>query len=170
VFARGNWRQVIYPAETDRELYLELLAQAVKRQRWRCLSYCLMNNHVHLLIETPEPNLGAGMHRMHGLYAQAFNRRYRRHGHLFQGRFGSVLMRTDEHLLVTARYIALNPVQAKLCRRPEEWPWSSHCAVVGGEAPPWLDADRLLSFFGMSGGKPRDRYAEFVAEAKLAVR
>jgi len=162
VFARGNWRQVIYNEDTDRELYLELLAQAVKRQRWRCLSYCLMGNHVHLMIETPQPNLGAGMGRMHGLYAQTFNRRYRREGHLFQGRFGSVAMKSDAQLMQTARYIALNPVEAGLCGRAEEWAWSSHAAALSGRAPAWLDVSRLLGFFCLDGGEPRARYAEFV--------
>jgi REP element-mobilizing transposase RayT len=162
VYARGNRKQVIYVSDVDRMLYLDLLAQAVARQRWRCLAYCLMNNHVHLLVETPAPNLGAGMCRMHGLYAQTFNKRHKHSGHLFQGRFGSVVVKTDAQLLQVARYIAHNPVEAGLCDNPGAWPWSSHAATLGGNGPPWLDSRRLLAFFGAAGGEPRERYVEVV--------
>jgi REP-associated tyrosine transposase len=162
-FARGNRTQSIFLCNQDRRLYLHLLGEVVARTRWRVLAYCLMANHVHLLIETPEPNLGAGMQRLHGLYAQTFNRRHRHRGHLFQGRFGSVTVRTDEQLLQTARYIARNPVRAGLCAGPGLYPWSSHPAVAhGGSAPRWLDTARLLGCFGADGGDPRRRYADFV--------
>jgi putative transposase len=164
VYARGNRRQAIYLGDGDRLIYLELLSQAVKRQGWRCLAYCLMKNHVHLLVETPEANLGAGMGRMHGLYAQTFNTRHKHSGHLFQGRFGSVLVKTDEQLWTVAKYIARNPVEAGLCKTADDWRWGSHAALVGGAAPPrWLDANRLLGYFGAAGGDPRRRYEEFVA-------
>jgi REP element-mobilizing transposase RayT len=162
VFARGNNRQRIFRDVEDRELYLTGLAHVVVRQQWSCLAYCLMHNHVHLLIETPKPNLGAGMQRLHGLYAQTFNTRHGRCGHVFQGRYGGNRVRTDAQLKVTARYIALNPVEAGLCGRPEEWRWSSHAAALGEAAPAWLDVPRLLGFFGLDGGEPGARYAEFV--------
>ena len=163
VFARGNNRQRIFRCDYDRELYLSLLGQVVARQGWLCLSYCLMHNHVHLLVETPEPNLATGMQRLHGLYAQTFNKRHRRCGHVFQGRFGGNRVKTDEQLLTAARYIALNPVEASMCDAPAEWPWSSHAAVVGRVAGPrWLAIERLLGFFAMWGGEPRARYAQFV--------
>lgn len=162
VFARGNNRQRIFRDVDDRELYLLLLGQVIRRQRWSCLSYCLMHNHIHLLVETPEPNLGLGMQRLHGLYAQTFNKRHKRCGHLFQGRYGDNRVRTDEQLVTTARYIARNPVEAGLCTGAGEWPWSSHAATLSGEAPAWLDVERLLGFFGLWGGEPRERYADFV--------
>jgi putative transposase len=162
VYARGNRRQAIYLGDDDRVLYLELLEQVVKRQAWRCLAYCLMKNHVHLLVETPTANLGAGMGRMHGLYAQTFNRRHKHSGHLFQGRFGSVLIKTDEQLWMVARYIARNPVEARVCEAPGEWRWGSHAALVNGGAPRWLDEQRLLGYFGAAGGDPRRRYEDFV--------
>jgi putative transposase len=163
VYARGNRKQRIYVDDVDRETYLALLGQVVARQRWKCLAYCLMHNHLHLLVETPEPNLAIGMQRLHGLHAQAFNKRHRHVGHLFQGRYGAVVVRTDEQLLTVARYIALNPVEAGLCRLPADWPWCSHAAVVNGVAAPgWLDVERLLAYFGASGGDPRERYAEVV--------
>jgi putative transposase len=162
VFARGNRKQKIFVCDEDRRLYLDLLAQVVRRTRWRCLSYCLMANHVHVLVETPDPNLGAGMQRLHGMYGQMFNRAHRHSGHVFQGRFGSVLIRTDEQLLHAARYVVRNPVEAGLCDEPGEWPWSSHAAVLGGPGPRWLDVARLLAYFGVSGGDPCRRYADFV--------
>jgi putative transposase len=163
VTARGNRQQAIYLDDLDREIYLLLLGQAVRRQRWVCLAYCLMGNHVHLLIETPEAGLARGVQRLHGLYADTFNKRHRRSGHLFQGRYGAVRIDSEEQMLVTARYIARNPVEAGLCGDPGSWAWSSHAAVAGARgAPAWLDVDRLLGYFATRGGVPRARYLEFV--------
>jgi putative transposase len=163
VFARGNAKDRIYLDDADRERYLVILGKAVVRQRWRCLAYCLMDNHVHLLIETPAPNLGRGMQWAHGLYAQAFNRRYERVGHVFQGRFGAIRMKSDAQLLLAARYIARNPVEGGLCSEPGDWPWSSHATTFDRAGPAWLDTPRLMDFFGASGGEARRRYADFVA-------
>ena len=163
VFARGNNKELIYRDDDDRGRYLVLLGQVVVRLGWRCLAYCLMNNHVHLLIETPEPNLGRGMQRLHGLYAQAFNLRHDHSGHVFQGRFGTVVMRSDAQLLVAARYVVRNPVDGGLCGEPGEWPWGSHAAGANRHAPAWLDTPRLLDFFGSGGGESRRRYQDFVA-------
>lgn len=162
VFARGVRRHAIYADDTDRQFYLRLLGHVVLCQGWHCLAYCLMSNHVHLLVETPEPNLATGMHRLHGLHAQAFNKRHRLAGHVFQGRYQAVPVRKDSQLLAAARYIALNPVRAKLCDEAAQWPWGSHAAVVGGMAPQWLDVKRLLGYFGADGGEPRLRYLDFV--------
>jgi REP element-mobilizing transposase RayT len=156
-------RAVIYLDDEDRERYLALLGQVVERHGWRCLAFCLMHNHVHLLVQTPEPCLGRGMQRLHGVYAQYFNRRHRRSGHLFQGRFGTKVMRSDAQLLLAARYIALNPVKAGLCVEATAWRWSSHRATLNGVRPPWLDTPRLLDYFGADGGDPLDTYTEFVA-------
>src|SRR5262245_9626283 len=93
-----------------------------------------MNNHVHLLLETREPNLGAGMKRLHGSYVQRFHARHGSSGHLFQGRYGAKCITTDEQLWTAAAYIAMNPVEAGLCRRPDAWPWSSHSMVLSGTA------------------------------------
>lgn len=162
VYARGNAKQLIYLDDVDRRMYLSLLAQAVQRYGWRCLAFCLMDNHVHLMLETPLPNLARGMQRTHGLYAQSFNRRHRRCGHLFQGRFGSVLVTSDAQFLMTVRYIARNPVEAGLCDDAAEWPWSSHAALLAGACPAWLDSARLLGQLGADGGDPLRRYADLV--------
>ena len=166
VHARGNGKQAIFLDDRDRRTYLALLSQVIRVMRWRCLGFCLMDNHIHLLIETPEGNLAAGMQRLHGDYARYFNSRHKRVGHLFQGRYGAVRIGSDGQLLAVARYIALNPVEAGLCREAEDWPWGSHAAVVNGGGPAWLDTQRLLSFFESAGGEPIARYRGFVAEPK----
>jgi REP element-mobilizing transposase RayT len=164
VYARGNGQQPIYRDDIDRETYLRMLGRVVVRHRWQCLAYCLMGNHVHLLLETREPNLGRGMGRLHSDYAQRFNRRHGRSGHLFQGRYGAVRVQDDIQLWTVVRYIARNPVQAGMCERAEEWAWSSHRAVLGAPAPAWLDVRRLLWHLGALGGEPRERYRDIVAE------
>jgi putative transposase len=148
VYARGNDRRAIYLDDDDRQRYLRMLGVIVVRQRWRCLAYCLMDNHVHLLIETPEPNLGAGMGAFHSLYAQTFNERHGTVGHLFQGRYGATRVRTNEQLWAVVSYITQNPVEAGFCDDPDQWRWSSHAVMRGKDSPPWLDTTRLLELFG----------------------
>jgi putative transposase len=164
VYARGNDRRRIFVDDVDRHGYLALLGVVVASQRWRCLAYCLMDNHVHLLVETPEANLGAGMQRLHGTYGRDFNARHGRSGHVFQGRYGSMLVTADEHLWVAVAYIAANPVEAGVCSGVADWPWSSHTAILDGAAPPWVDLRRLLSYFAEAGGDPWRRYLAAVAE------
>jgi putative transposase len=162
-YARGVDRMVIFRDDADRERYLAVLGEVVERYEWRCLAFCLMHNHVHLLVQTPKPTLGRGIQRLHGIYAQYFNRRYARCGHLFQGRFGTKLMLSDAQLLLAARYIARNPVKSGLCGEAAQYRWSHHRATLNGVRPPWLDAPLLLAYFGADGGDPRDTYVEFVA-------
>ncbi len=162
VFARGNDKQLIYRGDADRRAYLSLLQLTIVWARWRCLAYCLMDNHVHLLVETPDPNLGVGMQRLHGKYAREFNDRHGRSGHVFQGRFGSKRVTDDEQMWTAARYVARNPVEAGLCRDTAEWEWGSHGGVLAGTAPGWLDVDRLMWYFAGAGGRARVRYRRLV--------
>ncbi|HEX2414903.1 MAG TPA: transposase [Thermoleophilaceae bacterium] len=164
VYARGNDRRAIFLDSRDRFTYLDQLGSVVVRQRWWCLGFCLMNNHLHLLLETPRPNLGSGMQRLHGQYAQAFNKRHGSVGHLFQGRYGAVRIRTDAQLWTAIRYIARNPVGAELCDRPEQWRWGSHRAVSRSRAPSWLHHDRLVSLLSGSHQDPRAAYVRLVAD------
>ena len=151
--------------DIDRRRYLALLEHVVGVTRWRCLSYCQMGNHVHLMIETPEPNLGKGMQVLHGDFARDVNIRHGRSGHVFQGRYGSKRLRTESHLWTAAAYIAANPVEAGLCAAPEAWPWASHrMAAPGRTSPLWLDSDRLFELFESLGGDPRERYCELVRD------
>jgi REP element-mobilizing transposase RayT len=163
VYARGNNQRRIFLDDRDRRRYLVLLEHVVRAKRWLCLAYCLMDNHVHLLVETPEPNLGAGMQLLHGLYGCAHNKRHGCSGHVFQGRFGATRVLTDGQLLMAVGYIARNPVEAALSAEPHGWPWGSHAAIVAGTPPAWLRLDHLMTYFGADGGDPERRYAEAIA-------
>lgn len=167
VTARGNERREVFRDDEDRRLFLSTLGRTVVRWRWVCHAYCLMSNHYHLLIETPEANLSRGMRQLNGEYTQAFNRRHRRVGHLFQGRFKALLVQKESHLLEVSRYVVLNPVKARGMRvaKPEGWPWSSYRATAGGETPPaWLTVSWVLSRFGKGAGEARKGYRRFVKE------
>ena len=159
---RGNAKQRVFRDARDRHLFLRLLEQQTHRFGWRCLTYCLMENHYHLLLDTAEPTLGAGMRALNGRYAQDFNLRHRRTGHLWGDRFYSAPLERDSHLLEAVRYIALNPVRAGLCSQPEEWHWSGHRALLGMEKPRLVAVDAALAYFGAYGGDARSRYREFV--------
>jgi REP-associated tyrosine transposase len=138
VYARGVNRRSIFEDDQDRHRYLDLVGYVVRKWMWDCLAYCLMGNHVHLLVRTREPNLGRGMQRLHSLYAQGFNEEHARIGHLFQDRYGSSRIRTSERLTYVDRYIAENPVAAGFCDDADSWPWSNHGAAAAGDAPKWL--------------------------------
>jgi REP element-mobilizing transposase RayT len=161
-WARGNDQRVIFRDDRDRRTYLGLLGTVVGWKRWRCLAYCLMDNHVHLLVETPRPNLGSGVQSIHGRYGRTFNDRHGCSGHLFQGRFGSTLIRSDPQLWHTAAYVVRNPVEAGRCRHPGDWRWSSFTATITGTGPAWLDVDRLLRRIRPAGGDPVRRFEELV--------
>jgi putative transposase len=162
VYARGNDRRVVFADDVDRRRYLDLLERVIGRTRWYCLAYCLMDNHVHLLIETPAANLGRGMQWFHGHYARRFNDRHGAVGHLFQGRYGAVRAKSGSHLQAAAAYIACNPAEAGICPTPAAWRWSSHALALAGRVPRWLAFDRLLAHFGGDGGDPFDRYRRAV--------
>lgn len=156
--ARGNERTAIFRDDADRRHFLELVANVRERYHWRIFSYCLMSNHYHLLVQTPEPNLARGMRQLNGVYAQGFNRRHARVGHLLQGRYSARLVQADEHLLAVARYIVHNPVRAGVCERPGEWRWSSHRATLGLERPWFLDTEALLSYYSPTRDVARRHY------------
>ena len=162
VTARGVVRRPIFRDTADRRRYLRTLGRQGERVGWRCLSYCLMNNHVHLLLEGAQPDLSRGMQQLQGQYAQWFNRRHKQSGHLFQGRFHAEPVANDDHFWSTIAYVVNNPVNAGLCASAEEWPWSSHNAVLLGEALPWLDTRRLFAYIGDGGGDPRRIYRDFL--------
>jgi REP element-mobilizing transposase RayT len=166
VIARGVARHPIFVDDVDRRRYLSLLARTTRKVHWRCLSYCLMDNHIHLLLEAAMTDVSKGMHRLQGEYARAFNRRHRGSGHLFQDRFRPVPIATDKYFLTVVQYIVNNPVKAGLCTEPEDWPWSSHAAILRGDAPAWLDVRRVFDYLGEYGGDPRQRYAELLKGAR----
>jgi REP element-mobilizing transposase RayT len=166
VTARGNRRERIFLDDRDYARLLEYLAVVVGRFRWRCHAYCLMPNHFHLVIQTADANISEGMQRLNGAYAQWFNRRHGLTGHVFQGRFHDVIVQSDLHLLELCRYLPLNPVRARLCRHPNDWPWSSYRAASSSEPPPsFLTVSWLLGWFGTEPDRAREVFRSFVADA-----
>jgi len=163
VLHRGNAGEAIFRSKRDREKFLENVAKAVERFRIKVHTYCLMTNHYHFLVETPEANLSRAVQWINVSYAAYFNRKRDRIGHLFQGRFKSILVDADEYLKHLSRYIHLNPVKANMVEQLLSYPWSSYPAFAGkAKAPGWLEVDWLLSLFGKSRKRACTAYRRFV--------
>ncbi len=165
VTSRGNAREDIVDDDGDRHAFLECLEKVVHRFHWLCHAYCLMGNHYHLVIETPEANLSQGMRQLNGIYTQRYHRRHRTVGHLFQGRYKTILIQKESHLLEVCRYVVLNPVRAKVVEKVEQWRWSSYRGTAGlATCPPWLTVDWVLSQFGQDRQIAASHYRRFVRE------
>jgi putative transposase len=167
ITSRGNARENIFLDEGDRARFLEVLADVVDRYDWICHAYCLMTNHYHLLIETPDAGLSQGMQLLNGVYTQWFNRRHDRVGHLLQGRFKAILVEKESQLLELARYVVLNPVRAKMVRSVRDWPWSSYRATAGQtEVPEFLTVDWVLSQCDPDQGHAVRAYRRFIRQGR----
>ena len=163
VMNRGNTGMNIFRSERDREKFLDYVGKAVKRFDIKVHIYCLMTTHYHFLIETPHPNLSQAIKWINAGYSMYFNRKRRRHGHLFQGRFKAVLVDADEYLKHLSRYIHLNPVRARMVEHCGDYSWSSYRALSGYVEPPeWLETDWLLSLFAEDRNIAKQRYRVFV--------
>ena len=169
VMHRGNAGEDIFISNKDRERFLEYLAKAVERYEIKIHTYCLMSNHYHLLVETPDPNLSQAIKWINVSYAAYFNRKRRRKGHLFQGRFKSILVDADEYLTHMSRYIHLNPLRAEIVDLLQEYRWSSYLAIIGKvKVPDWLETDWLLSLFGKKRKLAAKNYQIFVEKVDIA--
>jgi REP element-mobilizing transposase RayT len=167
ITSRGDRSEDIYDVNEDRERFLALLGEVCDRYNWVTHAYCLMSNHYHLLVETPDANLSKGMRQLNGVYTQYYNRYHSRVGHVFQGRYKAILVDKECYLLELARYIVLNPVRADRARSAQEWRWSSYRATTGYEAcPEWLHTDWLLAAFGKRKSTAIKAYKQFIAEGK----
>jgi len=165
VTSRGNARRSIFKDDKDRGMLLNILEEVNDRYHWFCHAYCLMNNHYHLVIETPDGNLSKGMRQLNGLYTMRFNRRHGSVGHVFQGRYKAILVQKESHLLEVCRYVVLNPVRAKVVEIPERWRWSSYRATAGiDRAHPCLTIDWVLGQFGSKRRTAEKRYRAFVMD------
>lgn len=134
IVQRGNRQQDIFFSDDDRRAFLDILAVALEKHRTRCLAWCLMSNHFHLiLVPRCEDDLRASMTSLQTTYAQRINRNQGTSGHLFQGRYASYVM-DDAHMMVAARYIENNPVAARTVPNAEDWPWSSARAHISGQS------------------------------------
>jgi len=163
VMSRGNERRAIMRDDVDRQKRIQWLRRTVETCGWRLHAFVLMSNHDHLLVETPQANLAAGMHLLNGSYTSYFNRRHRRAGHLLQGRYKGHLIEQEGYYLELSRYIHLNPVRAKLVERPEQWRWGSCPGYVwGSRALEWITYDGVLGEFGRSKSSARAAYRRFL--------
>jgi len=163
ITSRGNEKKAVFKDDQDNTNFLNVLQHVNKGCHWICHAYCLMDNHYHLLIETPDGNLSLGMRQLNGVYTQLFNKRHQRTGHLFQGRYKSILIEKDSYLLEVCRYVVLNPVRAGMVERPEEWKWSSYRATAGRETPArCLRVDWVLGQFSHKRAKAERAYRQFV--------
>lgn len=165
ITSRGNAGARIFRDDQDRQSFLAVLDEVVQRYHWLCHAYCLMDNHYHLVIETPDANLSLGMRQLNGIYTQQYNRRHTTPGHVFQGRFKAILVDKDQYLLELCRYVVLNPVRARMVKTVEQWRWSSYAMTVGNrKAPAYLTTDWILSLFDSKREAAQKQYCEFVRD------
>jgi putative transposase len=163
VISRGNERRAIVRDDADRQKRLDWLRRTVEVYGWRLHAFVLMTNHDHLFVETPEANLSAGMQHYNGSYTGYFNRRHRRAGHLFQGRFKGHLIEEQGYFLEVSRYVHLNPVRAKLVEAPQDFRWSSCPGYAAARHRlDWVCYERVLGEFGHDGTQARRRYGRFL--------
>jgi REP-associated tyrosine transposase len=170
VSSRGNRGADVFLDDLARLRFLRMLEHTIGRSKWRCLAYCLMTNHFHLVVAMETPTLSAGMHWLNGCYAQWLNRRHGFKGHLFEDRFHSEAVESEAHLIELSRYVPLNPVRARLCTHPADWPWSSYRATIGREGAGLVSAEPMLALFARSNEKARIAYEAFVADGLRRVR
>ncbi len=163
VINRGNGGEKVFKRIGDKKKFLEYLEKTVKRFSLKLHTYCLMTNHYHLLIETPQQNLSVAIQWLNVSYAAYYNRRHKRNGHIFQGRYKAVLIDADEYLGQLSRYIHLNPVRAGMVTAAGQYPWSSYSAFIGKtKAPAWLETGGLLGYFGKQKKRAIRNYRNFV--------
>src|SRR3989338_7103559 len=165
VMNRGLERREIFQEDRDYEKFLELLKDTHQQYHFKVHSYCLMPNHYHLYLETLQGGLSRGMRHIDGVYAQVFNKRRRRVGPLFQGRYKAIVVEKESYSLEISRYIHLNPVKAKMVERPEQWKWSSYRMFLGKEKrKDFLETDWLLGQFGKRERRARGLFHQFTLE------
>ncbi len=165
VLARGNNRQEIFRRPADYRFYLGRLGKLLVRTGTRCFAYCLMPNHLHLLLEPGKRPLSRIMQPLQLIYSQYFNRVHRHTGHVFQGRYAAILCEQDAYLLELVRYLHLNPVRAGLTKSPGAWEWSSHRAYLGtSDAGVELHRETVLGLFGKRPARARQAFSSFVRD------
>jgi len=162
VASRGSDRRPLFLFDQDREEFLERLGWAVERHELPCLAYCLMGNHYHLIVQTPDARLSKALQELNSGYSRRFNRVHEHSAHLSRNRYLAQLIATEPHLLMACRYVAHNPVRAGLCGEPSDSPWSSYRASAGIDpVAPFLDETALRDALG-PGPRWRTRYRDFV--------
>lgn len=163
ITSRGNAGNKIFRNDKDREHFLATLSFVIERFHWLCHAYCLMDNHYHLIIETPDGNLSRGMRQLNGIYTQKYNWKYKKTGHVFQGRYKAIIVDKDSYLLELCRYVVLNPVRANLTEKPGDWRWSSYLSTISGKGiPEYLTTDWILGQFSNDKKRAQKLYRNFV--------
>lgn len=166
VIQRGNDRKNIFISDQDRIKFFEYLSVIHTRYKVDIHTYCLMNNHYHLILETKNANLTKAMHYLNTSYTVYFNVKRKRSGHLFQGRYKAILVEADEYLHQLSRYIHLNPVRIGLVKDPADYPYSSYKYFISNnKSPDWLNTGFILSLFDKNINKAKSLYKKFVLEA-----
>ena len=161
--ARGVRRLQVFGDDADYETYTELLAFTAKRHAWTVLGFCLLPNHVHLIVRLTEPTLSRGMHWLHSTHARRFNVRHGHQGHAFDARFFSRPIEAEDHLYRALRYVAMNPVVAGLCADPAEWRWSSFAATAGERDDfPFVAVRRVRLLYGRTQASGAHGFADAV--------
>ena len=154
---------MIFEGSSEKWRLLDLLADTAEELDWAMYAWCVMGNHYHFLLKTPEDNLSEGMHHINMSYGEWYNKSRGRHGHVFQDRFFSILITEDSHLLEASRYVVLNPLRVGLVAAPQEWPWSSYStAVLGAPSRVSLKDRELMGMFSQQEAESRELYREFV--------
>lgn len=165
ITSRGNERKAVFKSRRDREKFIGYLQSATERYGAAIYCFCLMDNHYHLLMETPEGNLSQVMQHINGSYTTYYNVKRKRAGHLFQGRYHAILVEAGAYALELSRYIHLNPVRAGIATRPEDHLWSSYIHYIDGRnQPDWLQASPILAYLSQKEADARRRYQEFVQD------
>ncbi|MCP4257777.1 MAG: transposase [Planctomycetes bacterium] len=162
VTSRGNLRDKIFYADADRTKLIEILKRTKERYGYIIHAFVLMDNHYHFLIETPQANLNQLMQNINTSYTVFINKKYHRSGHLFQGRYKAIVVDKDNYLLTLSRYIHLNPVKAKVVRKPEEYKWSSYKEYIGLSKTGLVDTVDTLSYFSKYAKTSMKKYKEYV--------
>ncbi|WP_461206490.1 transposase [Clostridium sp. DL1XJH146] len=160
IMTRGNHRNYIFKDREDYLVYLNTLEEALKKYSGILYCYCLMTNHVHLVIETSEINISTIMKRINQLFTLYFNNKYNLVGHLFQGRYYWELIEEDRYVLEVSRYIHLNPVRANMVSKPEEYKWSSYSMFIEQKKEKLIKPKKVLSYFQEENQK--ELYRKFV--------
>jgi REP element-mobilizing transposase RayT len=159
---RGNSGQDIFKDDHDRVRFCLLLQYASERHQLNIHGFCLMRNHVHLVIQPSTSNLSDGMHALGFRYAQHFNKKYKQRGYLYQGRYKAVLVQSGMYLRRLVRYVHLNPVRAKIVQTPEDYQWSSHRAYIGEAEYAWLNCTLILDAFGGQSKGSMERLSLYI--------
>ena len=156
----------LFVDESDRMLFIRLLAKQARKSGWCVLAYSLMTTHFHLLFRLEKPALSSGFQRLNSMYARLYNKRHGRRGALWQRRYFDSIIETESHLYEAIRYIALNAPRAHACDAPEDWPWCGYGAAIGCSPPdPLVNERELLGLFGTRAEAARTRLRWFVEEA-----